>query len=255
MKLKGKVAIVTGAGSGIGKASAEIFAQEGASVVVVDWNREAGVQAAESIRAQSGEAVYCFADVSNSRDIANMVDAAVQKYGRLDVLMNNAAVQIMAKLTETSEEVWDRIHSVNLKGVFLGCKYAIPAMIRTGGGSIVNMASVLGFVGDPDLAAYCAAKGGVIALSKAGALTYGPQGVRMNCICPGDVETPLVEDYFNKDPDPARLRQEVSSKYALRRIASPREVAQLAVFLASDESSFVTGSTMVIDGGLTVKCY
>jgi NAD(P)-dependent dehydrogenase (short-subunit alcohol dehydrogenase family) len=255
MRLEGKVAIVTGAGSGIGKASAELFAQEGASVVVVDWNRETGAQAVEAIRGSGGEAVYCYADVSNSQHVEAMVNTAVQKYGRLDALLNNAAIQIMAKLAETTEDVWDRIQSVNLKGVFLGCKYAIPAMIRCGGGSIINMASVLGFVGDPDLAAYCAAKGGIIALTKAGALTYGPQGVRMNCICPGDVETPLVQDYFNKDPDPDRLRQEVSSKYALRRIASPREVAQLAVFLASDESSFVTGSTMVIDGGLTVKCY
>jgi NAD(P)-dependent dehydrogenase (short-subunit alcohol dehydrogenase family) len=255
MKLKGKVAIVTGAGSGIGKASAGLFAEEGALVVLVDSNPETGAQAAETIRSIGGEAIYCYADVSKSHDVEAMVNTAVQTYGRLDLLLNNAAIQIMAKLADTTEEVWDRIQSVNLKGVFLGCKYAIPAMIRTKGGSIINMASVLGFVGDPDLAAYCAAKGGVIALTKAGALTYGSQGVRINCICPGDVDTPLVQDYFNKDPDPQRLRQEVSSKYALRRIASPREVAQLVVFLASDDSSFITGSTLVIDGGLTVKCY
>jgi NAD(P)-dependent dehydrogenase (short-subunit alcohol dehydrogenase family) len=255
MKLKGKVAIITGAGSGIGKASAGVFAEEGAKVVVVDWNKETGAQTSEMIRQTGGEAIYCYADVSNAREVEALVNTAVHHYGRLDVLFNNAAIQVMAKLADTAEDVWDRIQHVNLKGVFLGCKYAIPAMIRTGGGSIINMASVLGFVGDPDLAAYCAAKGGVIALTKAGALAYGPQGVRINCICPGDVDTPLLEDYFNKDPNPARLRQEVSSKYALRRIASPREVAQLAVFLASDASSFVTGSTMVVDGGLTVKCY
>jgi NAD(P)-dependent dehydrogenase (short-subunit alcohol dehydrogenase family) len=255
MRLKGKVAIVTGAGSGIGKASAELFADEGASVVVVDWNKESGAQTAEAIARTGKQAIYCYADVSNPRDVEAMVDTTVQKYGRLDALFNNAAIQIMAKLVETTEDVWDRIQRVNLKGVFLGCKYAIPAMIRTGGGSIINMASILGFVADPDLAAYCAAKGGVINLTRVAALTYGPQGVRVNCICPGDVDTPLVQDYFNKDPDPGRLRQEVSSKYALRRIASPQEVAQLAVFLASDASSFVTGSSMVIDGGLTVKCY
>jgi NAD(P)-dependent dehydrogenase (short-subunit alcohol dehydrogenase family) len=255
MKLKGKVAIITGAGSGIGKASAGVFAEEGAKVVVVDWNKETGAQTSEMIRQTGGEAIYCYADVSNAREVEALVNTAVHHYGRLDVLFNNAAIQVMAKLADTAEDVWDRIQHVNLKGVFLGCKYAIPAMIRTGGGSIINMASVLGFVGDPDLAAYCAAKGGVIALTKAGALAYGPQGVRINCICPGDVDTPLLEDYFNKDPNPARLRQEVSSKYALRRIATPREVAQLAVFLASDASSFVTGSTMVVDGGLTVKCY
>ena len=128
-------------------------------------------------------------------------------------------------------------------------------MISTGGGSIINMASVLGFVGDPDLAAYCAAKGGVIALTKATALSYGPDGIRVNCICPGDVDTPMVQDYFNKEPDPERARRQVSSNYALRRIATPREVAQTAAFLASDASSFVTGSVLVVDGGLTSKCY
>jgi meso-butanediol dehydrogenase / (S,S)-butanediol dehydrogenase / diacetyl reductase len=255
MKLKGKVSIVTGAGSGIGRASAGVFAEEGAQVIVVDWNKDSGAQTADAIRQTGGEATYCYADVSNAKDVEAMVSTAVERYGRLDVLFNNAAIQIMAKLADTEEDVWDRIHRVNLKGVFLGCKYAIPAMIRNGGGSIVNMASILGFVGDPDLAAYCAAKGGVIALTKAGALAYGPQGVRINCICPGDVDTPLVQEYFQKEADPERLRQEISSKYALRRIAEPREVAQMAVFLASDASSFVTGSTMVIDGGLTVKCY
>jgi NAD(P)-dependent dehydrogenase (short-subunit alcohol dehydrogenase family) len=128
-------------------------------------------------------------------------------------------------------------------------------MIQTGGGSIINMASVLGFVGDPDLAAYCAAKGGVMALTKVTALTYGPQGVRVNCICPGDVNTPMVAAYFENAPNPDQLRNEVYSKYALRRIATPKEVAQVAVFLASDASSFVTGSALVVDGGLTVKCY
>jgi NAD(P)-dependent dehydrogenase (short-subunit alcohol dehydrogenase family) len=255
MQLIGKVAIVTGAGSGIGKASAELFAEEGAKVVAVDWNRANGENTAATIRDQGRDAIYCYADVSNRENAEEMVRTCVEKYGRLDVLFNNAAVQIMATLVDTTEETWDRIHSVNLKGVFLGCKYAIPAMARTGGGSIINMASVLGFVGDPDLAAYCAAKGGVMNLTKVTALTYGPQGIRVNCICPGDVNTPMVEAYFKKAPNPEQLRQEVCSKYALRRIATPKEVAQAAVFLASDASSFITGSALVVDGGLTVKCY
>jgi len=255
MRLSGKVAIITGAGSGIGKASAELFAEEGARVLAVDWNREKGESTAAAIRREGGEAFYCDADVSRREDVERMVGTALEKYERLDVLFNNAAVQIMAKLVDTTEETWDRIQSVNLKGVFLGCKYAIPAMIRTGGGSIINMASVLGFVGDPDLAAYCAAKGGVISLTKVTALTYGTHGIRVNCICPGDVNTPMVAAYFDNAPDPEQLRQEVYSKYALRRIASPAEVAQVAVFLASDASSFITGSTLVVDGGLTVKCY
>jgi NAD(P)-dependent dehydrogenase (short-subunit alcohol dehydrogenase family) len=255
MKLKEKVAIITGAGSGIGKASAGLFAEEGARVVVVDWSKEAGAETAETIRRTGGEAIYCYADVSNPPDVEAMVNTAVQHYGRLDVLFNNAAIAPMAKLVDTTEELWDRVQRVNLKGVFLGCKYAMPAMIRGGGGSIINMASVLGFVGDPDLAAYCAAKGGVISLTKAAALTYGPQGVRLNCICPGDVDTPLLQNSFKAYPDPDRVRQEITTKYALRRIARPQEIAELAVFLASDASSFVTGSDVVIDGGLTVKCY
>ena len=184
-----------------------------------------------------------------------MVDTAVKEYGKLDVLFNNAAIQIMAKLADTKEEDWDRIHSVNLKGVFLGCKYALPAMIRSGGGSIVNMSSALGFVGDPDLAAYGAAKGGVIALTKTAAMAYGPDKVRVNCLCPGDVDTPLLQDFFNSFPDPESMRQEVYAKYALRRIAEPREIAEAAAFLASDASSFMTGSVLVVDGGLTSRCY
>lgn len=255
MRLEDRVAIVTGAGSGIGKATAELFAAEGAHVVIVDWNRESGEQTATAIQQAGGDAIFCYADVSKPNDIRAMVDRVVECHQKLDVLVNNAAIQIMARLDETTEEVWDRIQSVNLKGVFLGCKYGIPAIIRAGGGSVINIASVLGFVADPDLAAYCAAKGGVISLTKVAALAYGPHRVRVNCICPGDVDTPLVQDYFRKDPDPERLRKEVSSKYALRRIASPGEVAQAALFLAGSESSFVTGSQIVIDGGLTIKCY
>lgn len=255
MKLAGKVAVVTGAGSGIGRASAILFACEGARVVVVDCNAEAAGSTVEAVRAAGQEAELCCADVSRASEVEGAVRKAADRYGRLDILLNNAAVQIVARLEDTTEDQWDRLHSVNLKGVFLGCKYAVPLMRRSGGGAIINMASVLGFVGDPDLAAYCAMKGGVIALTKAAALAYGPEGIRVNCICPGDVETPMVTDYFNKAPDPAQLRHEVYSKYALRRIATPEEVAAAAVFLASDASSFMTGAVLVADGGLTSKCY
>ncbi len=255
MQLSGKVAIVTGAGSGIGRASAQLFAEEGASVVVVDWSKEGGEETVETIRKNGHIATFCYADVSKAQDTEKMVETAVREYGKLDVLFNNAAVQIMAKLVDTTEETWDRIHSVNLKGFFLGCKYAIPAMIRAGGGSIVNMSSGLGLVGDPDLVAYGAAKGGIIAFTKAAAMGYGPNNIRVNCICPGDVNTPLLQEFFDSFPDPAGFRNEVNSKYALRRVAEPREIAQLAMFLASDASSFMTASVVVIDGGLTSKCY
>jgi len=255
MRLEGKVAIVTGAGSGIGKATAELFAREGAKVAAVDWNTESGQQTVQTIRRAGGESLFCPADVSKARDVESVVRQVQEHYGRLNILVNNAAIALMGQLVDTTEEVWDKVQSVNLKGVFLGCKFAIPAIIASGGGAVVNMASILGFVGDPDMAAYCAAKGGVIALTKVAALTYGPKGVRVNCICPGDVDTPMVQDYFNHSPDPNRARQEISSKYALRRIASPEEIARVALFLASDESSFVTGSMLVVDGALTVKCY
>lgn len=255
MKLSGKVAIVTGAGSGIGRASAVLFAREGAHVVIVDWKQDAGEETLAAIRKNGHTALFCHADVSKVQDVRRMVDTAVREYGKLDVLFNNAAIQIMAKLADTKEEDWDRIHSVNLRGVFLGCKYALPAMIRSGGGSIVNMSSALGFVGDPDLAAYGAAKGGVIALTKTAAMAYGPDKVRVNCLCPGDVDTPLLQDFFNSFPDPESMRQEVYAKYALRRIAEPREIAEAAAFLASDASSFMTGSVLVVDGGLTSRCY
>jgi len=247
--------VVTGAASGIGRATARLFAERGARVVVADWNLEAGEETAEGIRREGGEARFCQTDVSQAVEVERMVRFAAEQYGRLDVLFSNAAVQILGTLTETSEEEWDRIHSVNLKGVFLCSKYAIPEMIRGGGGSVINMASVLGLVGDPDLAAYCAAKGGVIALTKAAAIGYGPKGVRVNCICPGDVNTPMVQEYFEKDPDPLKARERVSAHYALRRIADPKEVAETAAFLASDASSFMTGSVMVVDGGLTSRCY
>jgi NAD(P)-dependent dehydrogenase (short-subunit alcohol dehydrogenase family) len=253
--LDGKVAIVTGAGSGIGRAIALLFAEQGARVVVADWKAPAGTETAEQIRSNGGEARFDRADVSRATEAEGLVQFAVEQYGRLDVLVNNAAIQILGTLTQTSEEDWDRLHSVNLKGVFLCSKYAIPEMIRSGGGSVVNVASVLGLVGDPSLAAYCAAKGGVIALTKAAAIGYGPQGVRVNCVCPGDVDTPMVQEFFNKDPNPERARRTVSAHYALRRIADPREVAQTAAFLASDASSFLTGSVVVVDGGLTSKCY
>jgi NAD(P)-dependent dehydrogenase (short-subunit alcohol dehydrogenase family) len=255
MQLAEKVSIVTGGGSGIGKACALLFAAEGAKVIVADWNAETGAGTVEEIRAAGGESVFCHADVSKSPDVERLIQTAEATYGRLDVLLNNAAVQVLGKLAETTEEEWDLMQSVNLKGVFLCTKYAIPTMIRAGGGSIINMASILGFVADADLAAYGAMKGGVVTMTKATALGYGPDGIRVNCICPGDVDTAMVQDYFNKEPDPEEARRRVSREYALRRIATPREIAQTAVFLASDASSFTTGAVMVVDGGVTSKCY
>jgi NAD(P)-dependent dehydrogenase (short-subunit alcohol dehydrogenase family) len=255
MRLQGKTAIVTGAGSGIGRAIALRFAREGANVVAVDWNAQSLAACAAAIGEEGGRAAAVHADVSKSGEVQAAVRAAEENYGRLDILVNNAAIQILGRLEETSEEDWDRLQAVNLKGVFLCTKYAIPVLRRSGGGAIVNIASILGLVGDPDLAAYCAMKGGVLALTRAAALSYGPEGIRVNAICPGDVDTPMVREYFAAAPDPAALRAEVASKYALRRISTPEEIASAALFLASEESSFMTASTVVIDGGLTARCY
>ena len=243
--LQGSVAVVTGAASGIGFACAELLLSRGANVALFDVNTAQG----------GGGAVFFKTDVGSEDSVASSMDAVIARFGRLDILVNCAAVQIMGTLLETTSEQWDRLHQVNLKGVFLCSKSAMPHLQASGAGAIVNISSILGIVADPDLAAYGAMKGGVIALTKSMAIGYGPSGVRVNCICPGDVNTPMVAAYFDNACDPAALRAEVNSKYALRRIAEPAEIAEVVAFLASSASSFMTGSILIVDGGLTSKCY
>jgi NAD(P)-dependent dehydrogenase (short-subunit alcohol dehydrogenase family) len=253
--LEGKVALITGAGSGIGRASAFLFAEEGARVVVVDWKPEGGRETARRILAQRQTAVFIEADVSREEDARRMVAGAVEAFGRLDVLFNNAAVQVFGAIPETSAADWQKVIDVNLKGVYLGCKYALPQMIAQGGGCVVNMSSALGLVGDPMMPAYGATKGGILAMTKSMAQAHGRHNIRVNCICPGDVDTPIVQEYFDQQPDPTEARRRVAAHYALGRIARPEEIARVALFLASDESSFLTGTAIVADGGLTSRCY
>jgi NAD(P)-dependent dehydrogenase (short-subunit alcohol dehydrogenase family) len=255
VRLAGKVALITGAGSGIGRASAIRFAAEGARVVVVDWKPDGGRETVARIQADGGEALFVEADVSQEADVQRMVVTAVEAYGRLDILFNNAAVQVFGTIPETSTRDWQRVLDVNLKGVYLGCKYALPQMIAQGGGCIVNMSSTLGLVGDPAMPAYGATKGGILAMTRAMAQAHGRQNIRVNCICPGDVDTPIVQEYFDQQPDPAEARRQVAAYYALGRIARPEEIANVALFLASDESSFLTGTAIIADGGQTSKCY
>src|SRR5690348_1478360 len=247
--LEGRCAVVTGVGSGLGQAIAREFAGEGALVVGCDVNDAAGEATMDGI------GTYLHADVSREAEVEALIAAAVERHGRLDVMVNNAAVQIEQELAETTEEQLDRILATNLKGVFFGCKHAVRAMRGSGGGAIVNIASILGLVGDGILAAYCAAKGGVLGITRATAVQYGAEGIRCNAICPGDIDTPLVQAYFNTSADPEALRRQVAGEYPLGRIAQPREIARAVVFLASGDSSFMTGEAMVVDGGLLATCY
>src|SRR6266536_636221 len=235
--LDGRSAVVTGVGSGLGQAIARELAAEGALVLGCDINDDAGSET------MAGIGVYRHADVSSERAMEALITDAVGRHGRLDVMVNNAAIQIEQELAETTEEQLDRILAVNLKGVFFGCKHAVRAMRPAGGGVIVI------------LAAYCAAKGGVLGITRATAVQYGRDGIRCNAVCPGDIDTPLVQAYFETADDPAALRAQVSAEYPLERIAQPREIARAVVFLAGEDASFMSGQPLVVDGGLLATCY
>ncbi len=251
LRLAGKVAIVTGGGSGIGRASALLFSREGATVVVADWEEEGGSGAVKEIVASGGRAIFAKTDVSKEDDVRNMIAAAVRTYGRLDVLFNNAGIEgEMGVLTgDHSLELWNRVIAVNLTGTFLGCRYAIPEMLKGGGGSIVNNASVAGLVGFAGIPAYCASKGGVVQLTRTAALEYATQGIRVNCLCPGVIDTPMVR---RAAPDET-ARAAFAQLQPVGRMGQPEEVAALALFLASDEASFVTGAAIPVDGGFVAR--
>jgi NAD(P)-dependent dehydrogenase (short-subunit alcohol dehydrogenase family) len=255
MRMAGKVVIVTGAGQGIGEASATRFAEEGASVVCVDVKQAEVTQTAEAISAAGGKALAVTADISTADGNRSMAQAAQEGFGGIDALHANAGIQIMARLEDTTEEEWDRVHSTNLRGVFLGIREVVPHMRARGGGSIVITASLLGIVGDPDLPAYGATKGGLRAMCRSLAASLGPDNIRINTICPGDVETPLLKEFFDYQPDPAASRKEITDRYPLRRFADPRDIGNAAVFLASDDASYITGIDIVIDGGLLARIY
>jgi NAD(P)-dependent dehydrogenase (short-subunit alcohol dehydrogenase family) len=250
MRLENKVAVITGAGSGIGRESALLFAREGARVVVADVNDEAGRAVVEELRAAGGEAVYVHADVSKGADAEGMVRAAEESFGRLDVLFNNAGISHARDddAVATEEEVWDLTMNINLKGVFLGCKYGIPALRRAGGGSIINTASFVALLGaaTPQLA-YTASKGGVLAMTRELAVIHAREKIRVNALCTGPLRTELLMKYL--DTEAKRQRRLVH--IPMGRFGEASEIARAALFLASDESSFTTGATFLVDGGIT----
>jgi len=249
-RLAHKVALVTGAASGIGRESARLFAAEGARVVVADVAREAGLETVRAIEAAGGAAVFVKADVSRAEDCAAMVAAAESTYGRLDVLFNNAGILDGADgdAVATTEDVWERTLAINLKGVFLGCKHGIPALRRAGGGSVINTASFVALMGaaTPQIA-YTASKGGVLALTRELAIVHAREKIRVNALCPGPLRTKLLMDYL--DTEEKRRRRLVH--VPLGRFGEAAEMAQAALFLASDESSYVNGATFTVDGGIT----
>ena len=252
-RLADKIFVITGGGSGIGQATALCFAAEGAKVVVADINPGAASETSRLIEKNGAAALAVTVDVTQAASVQKMLHKAVEIFGRIDVLVNNAGLGFAATVEETDEADWDRLMAVNLKGVFLGCKYVVPIMRRQGGGVIVNTASVLALVGVQDRAAYCASKGGVAALTRAVALDHVRDGIRVNCVAPGSVETPYWTDIFAKSNDVAALRKNLEQRHPMERLARPEEIAKAILFLASDESSFCTGSTLVVDGGWAAR--
>jgi len=249
-RLAGKVALITGAGNGMGRAASLLFASEGARVVVADAMEDGGNATVDAVRAAGGDAAFVQVDVSDEAQVAAMIAFATATYAGLDVLYNNAGIFPAddGGTTETPVPTWDRVMDVNLKGVWLGCKHAIPAMLESGGGSIVNVASFVALMGAATAQiAYTASKGGVLSMTREIAVEYARQGIRANSLCPGPIETPMLAELMS-DPEWARRRL---AHIPMGRPGRAEELAKAALFLASDESSFMTGSALVVDGGIT----
>lgn len=251
MRLKDKVAIITGAGSGLGRAAALLFSREGAKVVVAANRGKSGEETVKLIIGSGGEAIFVKVDVTRAADVEKAVKSAVEKYGKLDIMFNNAGTPGPGKLiAELTEEEWNRVLAVNLTGVFLGTKYAIPEMLKGGGGVIINVSSVAALMPRRYAGAYAAAKAAVIQLTKVTALEYARKNIRVNCILPGPIDTPFFSKVAGGDPEKiAAFKEKVLKEVPMGRFAQPEEIAQVALFLASDEASYITGAAFAADGG------
>lgn len=256
MKLAGKVALITGAGMGIGRATAQLLAREGARVAVADYDADSGRETVTLIRHEDGEATFIEADISRPSQVRAMIKETVRTYGQIDILHNNAGIDLpqATHVVATRIDDWDRILAINLRGVFVCAKYAIPEMIKAGGGVIINTASIAGLVPMKQEAAYGASKAGLVLLTKQMARDYAQYGIRVNNICPGPMEKPTRHrlDYLQTDPAAFAQRQSFSEQIPLGRMCKPEDIAQAVLFLASDEASMITGADLVIDGGFTL---
>ena len=250
MRLKNKIALITGAGAGIGESTAILFAHEGAKVIVADLNFENAKKVADKI---GKNAFAVEADVSKSAEVELMIKTGIEHFGGLDILVNNAGFGTLGTVVSLDEDVWDNVIDVNLKSVFLCSKYAIPELVRRGGGSIVNLASTISVAGIPDRAAYVAAKGGVAALTRAMAIDHASEGVRVNSVAPGVINSSYYDKIFESVEDPVSFKKALEARSPLNKMGEPIDIATMILFLASDESSFSTGAMFTIDGGYTAR--
>jgi len=253
VRLKDKVAVITGAATGIGRASSLRFAREGARVVIGDVNDAEAEQTLRTARKDGGEIQYVRCDVRSTADVNALVQAAIDAYGRLDIMFNNAGKNFFGKVHEITDEDWDDCLSLNLGGIFRGMRAAIPRMQGQGGGSIINTASIQSIVAFPNFAPYQAAKGGIVALTRQAALDYGPDNIRVNAICPGVVRTPINPALWDPTSDAGASERHWSENTPIRRVGEAEDIANIAVYLASDESTWTTGQYFLIDGGLSIK--
>lgn len=251
-RLQGKIALITGGASGIGQATANRFAIEEAKIAVIDLDSIGGQETVEKIHERGGSAFFIKADVSNSKQVRKAIKATIAEFGGLDILVNNAAIEFVGTIEQTSEEEWEHVIQNDLKSIFLCSKFAMPHLKARGGGAIINIGSVNGLLGVPEHAAYNAAKGGVISLTRQLAVDYGSFGIRVNCICPGTTDTPMVRKSI-VDRDPEEYLKELGKHYLLRRVGKPEDIANAVLFLASGEASWITGVILPVDGGCSCE--